>query len=257
MRLVSLVFAIAILAGTVPTAAQDHADLTALLTRYVQPRSDGVDGVDYDRWRDHTEDRKALEDYVVRLEATPVSTLGDADRFAFWANLYNAVTVRLILDENPKKSIREIRPHSFAFGPWGAKRVTVEGERLSLDNIEHDILRARFGDPRIHYALNCASVGCPNIRTEAWESATLEADLDAAARAYINHPRGATVTDRGLRISKIYKWYREDFGDSDEGVIAHLLQYADDDLRQAIEARPRIRGHEYDWDLNEADEPAQ
>ncbi|MDX1429150.1 MAG: DUF547 domain-containing protein [Rhodothermales bacterium] len=227
--------------------------MSTLLSTYVHPDGTGLDLVDYDAWRENAEDRAALDDYITMLEGTEVSALSDAERFAFWANLYNAITVKLILDEDPKKSIREIRPHSFAFGPWGAKRVTVEGERLSLDNIEHDILRKRWNDPRIHYAVNCASIGCPNLRTKAWEAETLEQDLEAAARAYVNHPRGVTATDRGLKVSKIYKWYREDFGDSNEGVVEHLLQYADEALRSAIEANPRIRGHHYDWDLNKAE----
>lgn len=230
--------------------AQHHADLTALLTQYVYPSPDGVNRVDYDRWRDNTADRQALSDYIARLEATSLAPLSRDARFAFWANLYNAVTVRLILDENPSRSIRQIRPHLFSLGPWKAKRVTVEGTRLSLDNIEHDTLRAHYGDPRVHYALNCASIGCPDLRTAAWEPETLHADLDAAARDYVNHPRGVTVRPDGLVISKIYKWFREDFGDSAEGVIEHLLRYADGDLRSAIEARPRIAGHRYDWRLN-------
>ena len=251
----STTFVIALLYACLPVAAvgQPHEALSTLLSTYVHPDGTGLDLVDYDAWRENAEDRAALDDYITMLEGTEVSALSDAERFAFWANLYNAITVKLILDEDPKKSIREIRPHSFAFGPWGAKRVTVEGERLSLDNIEHDILRKRWKDPRIHYAVNCASIGCPNLRTKAWEAETLEQDLEAAARAYVNHPRGVTATDRGLKVSKIYKWYREDFGDSNEGVVEHLLQYADEALRSAIEANPRIRGHHYDWDLNKAE----
>ncbi len=229
---------------------QNHETFSALLSRYVHADGGGLNLVDYAAWRSSADDRAALDAYIAELEATPVSTLPNAERFAFWANLYNSVTVKLILDKKPRKSIREIRPHSFAFGPWGAKRVTVEGEELSLDNIEHDILRKQWDDPRIHYALNCASIGCPNLPTKAWKAETLDEDLDQAARAYVNHPRGVTATGKGLRVSKIYKWYREDFGDSDEGVIEHILRYADADLEQAIQSKPKIRGHDYDWDLN-------
>ncbi|MBT8399138.1 MAG: DUF547 domain-containing protein [Rhodothermia bacterium] len=250
MRLRSvLILGVAILLPGTATG-QNHEAFTSLLSKYVHPDGSGLNVVDYEGWRSNPDDRDALDSYIARLEETPVSTLPDAERFALWANLYNAVTVKLILDEKPKKSIREIRPHSFAFGPWGANRVTVEGENLSLDNIEHDILRKQWDDPRIHYAVNCASIGCPNLPTKAWEASTLEQDLDAAARDYINHPRGVTTTDRGLRVSKIYKWYREDFGDSDEGVIQHILEYADSELAESIRVTPKIRGHEYDWDLN-------
>ncbi len=250
MRVLFLwIFSITILSSQTATG-QNHEAFSSLLSKYVYPDETGLNFVDYEGWRSNPEDRSALDSYIAGLEATAVSSLPKAERFVFWANLYNAVTVKLILDENPKKSIREIRPHSFAFGPWGAKRVTVEGEELSLDNIEHDILRKQWGDPRIHYAVNCASIGCPNLPTKAWEAATLDTVLDAAARAYVNHPRGVTATEKGLRISKIYKWYREDFGDSDEGVIDHILEYADPELAEAIRANPKISGHEYDWDLN-------
>ena len=250
MRSATLAIILATLAIPDPITAQDHTAFSTLLAGYVTPSPDGLNRVDYDRWRSNPDDRKALDAYISGLEATAVSTLPRDERFAFWANLYNAVTVRLILDENPSRSIRQIRPHPFAFGPWGAKRVTVEGKRLSLDNIEHDILRATFNDPRVHYALNCASIGCPDLGTRAWEAATLEEDLNSGARAYVNHPRGVTVTKKGLRISKIYNWFREDFGDSTDGVIEHLLPYANDELKAAIRANPRIDGHQYNWDLN-------
>jgi hypothetical protein len=95
--------------------------------------------------------------------------------------------------------------------------VTVEGEALSLDNIEHDIMRPRYQAALVHYAVNCASIGCPNLKATAWRAETLAADLDAGARAYINHPRGVTVTEDGVIVSRIYRWFREDFGDSEAG----------------------------------------
>jgi hypothetical protein len=227
-----------------------HAVWDRLLAAYVIEGSDGVDRVDYDRLRGHTADRAALDDYIASLEAQPVSTLTPDEQFALWANLYNAVTVRLIVEENPSRSIMQIRPSLFSIGPWGAERVTVEGRALSLDDIEHAIMRPQFEAALVHYAVNCASIGCPDIRTRAWRAHTLAEDLDAAARAYVNHPRGVTITDRGLVISRIYKWYQEDFGGDDAGVIAHLLAYAEPELAQAIRSNPRIVRHAYDWALN-------
>lgn len=253
MRALSVWIMMMAVFGSRATLGQDHEAFSSLLSKYVYPDETGLNMVDYEGWRSDSTDRGALDSYIASLEGTPVSSLPSDERFALWANLYNAVTVKLILDEKPKRSIREIRPHSFAFGPWGAKRVTVEGEELSLDNIEHDILRKQWDDPRVHYAVNCASIGCPNLPTTAWEAETLDEDLDAAARAYINHPRGVTVRDNGLRVSKIYKWYREDFGDSDDGVIRHILEYASPELAEAIQSMPKIRGHDYDWNLNRID----
>jgi hypothetical protein len=233
-------------------AADDdlHAVWDRLLAAYVIEGSDGVDRVDYDRLRGHAADRAALDAYIAALEAQPVSALARDEQFAFWANLYNAVTVRLIVEENPSRSIMQIRTGLFSIGPWGVERVTVEGRALSLDDIEHAIMRPQFEAALVHYAVNCASIGCPNIRARAWRAHTLDEDLDAAARAYVNHPRGVTVTDRGLVISRIYKWYQEDFGGDDAGVIAHLLAYAEPELAQPIRANPRIVRHAYDWALN-------
>ena len=127
----------------------------------------------------------------------------------------------------------------------------MEGERLSLDNIEHDIMRPRFDAALVHYAVNCASIGCPNLKATAWRGGTLDAELDLMARAYVNHPRGVTVTERGLIVSRIYRWFRVDFDDSEAGVVAHLLEYAEPELAAAIEADPDIVAHAYDWALNQ------
>jgi len=249
MRLIALLFALAFAA---PSPAQDlHTPWDELLSRYLSDHSDGVARFDYAALRASTQDSQALESYIAALEAAQPSAMGEDDAFAFWANLYNAVTVRLIVEEAPERSIREIRPRPWSIGPWGVNRVTVEGEDLSLDNIEHDIMRPRYQAALVHYAVNCASIGCPNLKATAWRAETLAADLDAGARAYINHPRGVTVTQDGVIVSRIYRWFREDFGDSEAGVIAHLLAYAEPELAAAIEANPNIAGHAYDWALNQ------
>lgn len=251
-RIVFIGLVMALAAPFMANAQSDlHAPWDRLLQNHVTRASDGIDYVDYDRWRAHGEDRAALEAYIAALEAVPASRLGDDERFAFWANLYNAVTVRLILDEAPSGSIREIRPSLFSIGPWGMELTRNEGRALSLDAIEHEIMRAEFEAALVHYAVNCASIGCPNIGLRAWRGETLQADLEAAARAYVNHPRGVTATERGLVISRIYKWYEEDFGGTDEGVIAHLRAYAEPGLAARIAANPRIRSHAYDWSLNQ------
>jgi hypothetical protein len=131
--------------------------------------------------------------------------------------------------------------------------VTVEGKRMSLDDIEHGTMRPFFRDPRVHYAVNCASIGCPNLWPRVWRAATLEAELDAAAAAYVNHPRGVTVLPDGrLRISSIYTWFREDFGGNEAGVIAHLRQFAAPPLSQRLSGRTSIAEDAYDWALNNA-----
>ena len=241
-----------VLAPLAHAQADLHQPWDVLLGEYLIESADGVNRFDYDGLRGNDADRAALNTYIATLEATPVSTLDGADQFAFWANLYNAVTVRLIVDEAPESSIRQIRPRPWSIGPWGMELVSVEGRRLSLDDIEHRILRQEFEAALVHYAVNCASIGCPNLKPSAWRSETLDADLESAARAYINHPRGVTLTETGVRVSRIYDWFKEDFGGDDAGVLAHLILYAEPELAERLRGERRIAGYEYDWALNEA-----
>lgn len=250
MRFFALAAAIMMASPPIALAQGHHSPWDEILSRYLSEHPDGVHRFDYDGLRNAPADRAALEDYVSTLEAVSVSQLEPDEAFAYWANLYNAVTVRLVVQEAPETSIREIRPRLWSIGPWGVERVTVEGENLSLDDIEHAIMRPRFEAAMVHYAVNCASFGCPNLKPTAWRADGLQADLEAAARAYVNHPRGVTVTERGLVVSRIYRWFREDFGDSEEGVVTHLLNFADPELAAQIEANPNIAGHQYDWTLN-------
>ena len=165
------------------------------------------------------EDRKALKDYLRDLQSLPVSSYNRAEQRAYWINLYNAFTVDLVLSRFSVESIRDINisPGLFARGPWGAKLLTIEGEGLSLDDIEHRILRPIWKDNRVHYAVNCASLGCPNLQAAAYTSDNTEALLEKGAREYVNHPRGVAIKNGKLYVSSIYVWFQEDFGGSAEG----------------------------------------
>ena len=125
-----------------------------------------------------------------------------------------------------------------------------------LNDIEHRILRPIWRDPRIHYAVNCASVGCPNLMTEAFAGDRLDAQLDGAARAYVNTPRGARIEDGKLVVSSIYIWFGEDFGGNDAGVIAHLKRYAEPQLGNRLKSLKAISDHRYDWSLNDVERNA-
>jgi hypothetical protein len=137
-------------------------------------------------------------------------------------------------------------------GPWSKPLVTVEGKALSLDNIEHDILRKVWRDPRVHYAVNCASLGCPNLMPAAFTAATLDAMLTQGARDYVNHRRGVNLTGKTLRVSNIYTWFVEDFGGNERGVLAHVSQYAAPALKAQLAGINSIAGYDYDWSLNDA-----
>lgn len=235
------------------TSVIDHGAWDDFLTRYVTTGNDGINRV---RYRAVTsQSGQALGGYVVALQAVPVRRLNRREQLAYWINLYNAVTVKLVLEHYPVRSIRDIdiSPGLFADGPWDKKLLTIEGERLSLNDIEHRILRPLWQDPRIHYALNCASLGCPNLGAQAYSTATLEAELDGAAKAYVNHPRGARIEGDKLVVSSIYSWFRDDFGGSDTAVIAHLRRYAAPPLATMLESVSTVGKDEYDWALNDAE----
>lgn len=237
------------------TASVDHDPWDRFLDTYVIPGEDGINRVAYSRvTRAH---RENLDGYIAELTETPVSQLNRAEQQAFWINLYNALTVQVILDYYPVESIRDINISPglfsglFSQGPWDKKLVTIEGEQVSLNDIEHRILRPIWQDPRIHYTVNCAAMGCPNLQIQAFTAENTDELMDKEAREYINHPRGARVEDRGLIVSSIYHWYKEDFDGTDSGVIVHLQRYAEPALKSQLERFNHIADHEYDWSLND------
>ncbi len=230
------------------TVAVDHGVWTELLGRYIDTR----DGLNYFRYGAVTdEDQEILEDYLDALQTVRVTVLDADSQFAYWVNLYNALTVWVILEHYPIESIRDISYGILTRGPWKEELVTVEDVELSLDNIEHDILRPVFADNRIHYAVNCASIGCPNLQDLAFTADNLESLLEIAASQYINHPRGVRIDDGELIVSSIYDWYQEDFGDDESEVIEHLIEYASDDLQANLSEFEEFDDYEYDWALNE------
>ncbi|MDA0785436.1 MAG: DUF547 domain-containing protein [Proteobacteria bacterium] len=233
------------------TVIVDHGDWTRILQAYTRPSDDGVVRFDYAGLA--AAEKPALDRYIARLAAVPVSGLNRGEQLAYWINLYNALTVQVVLDAYPVSSILriDISPGLFAIGPWGKKLVLVEGEDLSLDDIEHRILRPIWRDPRIHYAVNCASIGCPNLIDRAYTAAQVDGLLEANAIAYVNHPRGVALRGGALTVSSIYDWFQEDFGGSETGVLAHLREYARPELLRDLRLMFEIDNYDYDWSLNE------
>ncbi len=239
------------------TRTIDHTDWGDFLAAHVV--TGGADGVNRIAYRDVTSsDRARLQAYIARMESVPVSGLNRGEQLAFWTNLYNAVTVELILEHYPISSIRDINISGPLYNrhPWDAALVSVEDVALTLNDIEHRIMRPIWGDPRIHYAVNCASIGCPNLQPEPFTGATWDAMYEAAAYEYVNHRRGVDLSGRNPVLSSIYDWYTEDFGGDVAGVVDHLLEYAEPGLAEQLQAfadggyRGRVR-YEYDWALNE------
>lgn len=229
-------------------APADYAVWAAFLARY---RSVGEDGIARLRYGKVTRaDRDRLDAFVDTLGTADVDAMTRPQQLAFWINLYNAATVRLVLEHHPVATIRKIEGGLFNLGPWNKPVVAVAGAKLSLNDIEHRIIRPIHNDPRIHFAVNCAALGCPDLAERPFAAATIDADLDAAARTFIKHPRGLRIDHGKLVGSSIFDWYAADFGGG-EGVVGFAIRYADDSMRRLLQGRNRIDRFSYDWSLNE------
>ena len=236
----------------------DHGVWQGLLKRYiVADEALSLNRFDYAAVT--RDDKVALDTYLDRLQSVTVTRLSRAEQKAYWINLYNAFTVDIVLDRYPVDSIRDIGGGLFSRGPWSDDdfTVSVEGRALTLDDIEHGILRPLYRDPLIHYGVNCASVGCPNLVRRAYTGATVDEMLARNARAFVNSPRGIQAVDgTGVTVSSIYVWFKADFGGTDAGVLRHVRRFADDARSRALDGATRLRGHDYDWSLNDAQRPA-
>jgi hypothetical protein len=230
----------------------DHRDWDRLLKTYVVAGGDGVNRFAYARVA--PADRRALDAYIEQLMGVPVARLGRNEQLAYWINLYNALTVKVVLEYYPVASIRDIdlSPGLLSDGPWDRKLIRIGRHAVSLNDIEHRILRPIWLDPRIHYVVNCAAIGCPNLPREAFTAFNANELMTRAAVEYVNHPRGVSVVGGKLVISKIYLWYAEDFGRTPERIVAHLRRYARPELAAQIRADSEVGDYEYDWALNDA-----
>ncbi|MGH7825767.1 MAG: DUF547 domain-containing protein [Candidatus Binatia bacterium] len=229
----------------------DHSLWDKFLKKYlIAPHPSGINRVRYAAVAE--EDRKSVKLYLQNLQAVPISNYNRPQQKAYWINLYNALTVEVVLARYPVTSIRDINISAglFVKGPWRAKLLTIEGEKLSLDDIEHRILRPIWTDNRIHYAVNCASLGCPNLQAVAYTAENTDQLLERGAREYINHPRGFAMNKGKLRVSSIYVWFNDDFGGSAEGLMEHWRKYAEPSLSNRLQTYSGGLEHDYDWRLN-------
>ena len=229
-----------------------HAQWDALLKKYIVEGKNGVNLFNYSAVS--TADKAALKAYINNLQAAKITTFPRAEQYAFWVNLYNAATIDVVLDHYPVESITKINisPGFFARGPWDKKLFKIEGKELTLNDIEHRILRPIWNDPRTHYAVNCASIGCPNLAKSAFTASNTEELLNAGAKAFINSNRGARVENGKLIVSSIYDWFKVDFGGNDAGVIAHLKKYAAPALNAKLDGISTISDSQYNWNLNDS-----
>ncbi|OAV45017.1 hypothetical protein A3850_011190 [Lewinella sp. 4G2] len=215
----------------IPPASPSHQPWNTLLQRYV----DDAGNVDYAGFKSSESE---LDAYLATLQETaPKGTWGRRASLAYWINAYNAFTIKRILRDYPVASITDLDGGD----PWKVKWIEIEGETYSLNNIEHDIIRPRFKDARIHFAVNCAAKSCPPLPNKAFMAANVESLLTERTRAFVRNPAYNTIGDE-VAVSKIFDWYGEDFGD--------LRTYLNKYLPTPIPADVEIGFRDYDWALN-------
>ncbi|MGA9639450.1 DUF547 domain-containing protein [Flavobacterium sp.] len=211
----------------------DHSKWDALLKKNVS--SSGK--VNY---KGFIRDKAALETYLNILEANvPSKSWSRNATLAYWINTYNAFTVKLIIDNYPVKSIKEIS------NPWGKKFFALGGQKYSLEQVEHEILR-KMGEPRIHFAINCASFSCPNLLNEAYTEADLSKQLTQVAKSFINDTTKNTITKSKIEVSEIFNWFAGDFK-TKGSLIDFLNQYS----TVKIDTKAKTSYKDYNWSLNE------
>jgi len=196
-------------------------------------------------------DSVALNEYLKLVsEYDPNSEyLSEDARKAFWINAYNAFTVKLVITHYPLKSIRDLGTEikiKDSKSPWDLKFIPIDGQLLSLNHIEHEILRKKFSDPRIHFAINCASISCPVLLNVAFNADRLETQLDAQARIFINDKSKNKIAANRLQISQLWQWFEGDFTKNGD-----LISYLNKFSQIKISAKAKIEYLEYDWNLNE------
>ena len=219
----------------------DNSLYAGLLKKYVK---DGV--VNYQGFKN---EESVLDKYLKVLEEVDSKILSRNEQFAFYVNAYNAWTIKLILSGYPGiKSIKNLG--SLFKGPWKKKICRIDDKIMTLDDIEHSILRPMFKDPRVHFAINCAAKSCPPLRSEPYRAGELDQQLDKMTSAFINDLESNRLENHTLYVSSIFKWFGEDFN---KDIIGFFLKYAKGDLKRELEAKRekiKVKYLDYDWSLN-------
>ena len=219
-------------------------------------------GVRYEAWRASQEDVRALSDVIRDLSSRNPKSLSSPERTALSIDLYNAKVLEIVLTKAPKSSIKEVTPGITGYGVFLKPAVSLGGKTISLRDLE-DRLRTESKDPRIHFAINCASKSCPPIAAEPYRGAALDAQLDRSVRAFLAAPGALVVTggpkavgksEARVECSKIFDWYAKDFA-SAGGALAFIEKYAPAEVASAIRSSAgsaKLVYQEYDWSLNRA-----
>ncbi len=227
--------------GTFAQKAPSHQQWDKLLKKHVNKT--GL--VNYKGFQ---KDKGELTEYLKTLsDNAPQKSWSKNDQKAFWINAYNAFTVDLILQKYPVKSIKDIAGKIYKINtPWDIKFIKIGGKTYDLNNIEHGILRKEFDDPRIHFALVCASISCPRLRDEAYTGNELEDQLEDAGKEFLNDKSKNNITVGKAQLSKYFSWYKGDF--TDNGSLADFInKYS----TTKMTSKTKIESLDYNWSLNE------
>jgi hypothetical protein len=228
---------------------QSHALFDGVLKQFVRNAR-----VDYAALKAHPQDLNRYLEHLASVAKADFQQWNEGQQMAFLINTYNAYTLRLILDHYPLKSIKDI---GTAFsGPWAQPVVRLFGESLTLDTVEHKMLRKDYREPRIHFALVCAAKGCPPLRNEVYVTARLDEQLDDQARKFLANPEKNRVetSEHVVYLSPIFKWYTADFEKKSGSVLAALKPYWPGNPPADLASGGfRIRYTDYNWSLNDID----
>ena len=192
-----------------------------------------------------------LDAYLESLASIDPRDYNRAEQFAYWVNLYNALTVKVVVESYPVESIKQIGESTIPPGPWNDPVVLIAGEELTLNHIEHSILRPIWQDFRIHFAVNCASIGCPNLQPQAFTADNTEALLEQATFDYLGHSRGLAIEEGQVWLSSIFSWYQEDFGNNESELIELISDYLPDGDAAKLGDHSGGIEYRYDWRLND------
>jgi uncharacterized protein DUF547 len=234
----------------VPLDRVDHSTWDRLLQKYVD--QDGM--VDYTAWKASKSDREALKEYLATLSAADADARTTKQgKLAYWINAYNALTVQGILDVYPTSSIRNHTAKLIGYNIWDDLLLPVGNQKYSLNQIEHKILR-KLGEPRIHFAIVCASIGCPRLLNEAYTPEHLESQLAKNTRDFFARRRNFQVdlASRKVRVSSILDWFGEDFAPTPRKALARLAKYVPDAATRELLASAdfSVSYLDYNWSLN-------
>ena len=245
IRLIIILFISCIINGSNLLVKQpDHMIWDRLLKKFVTDQG----GFNY---KAMLQDRDQLNKYLDHLSSNPPdpSSTSKNERLAFWINTYNAFTVDLILENYPVESINDIGASlqiPFINSVFDKDFVLIKGKKMSLNDIEHKILRRDFNEPRIHFAIVCASKSCPSLRKEAYQADRLDNQLDEQAISFINNPEKNNISEDHVVLSKIFYWFKSDFTNNGS-LIDFINQYSD----IYISPKAKVNFLKYDWSLNE------